>query len=256
MIPVRAGLEPPRPRAVRHTAGVAGPSKVTRVGLLAPMEHELQPLVSRLGLEADGPVYRGRAGDVEVVALLTTMGMAAAADATRRILDEVVDWVIVVGIAGGVDQQTVSIGDLVVPEVVIDRAAGTSYRPTPLGDVPAAGTISCGDDLIVDAARLAELHAQGIVAVDMETAAVAAVCEEAGRPGSVFRSISDYAGEGLVDEDLFAMTRPDGTADDEAITKYLGAHPDKIDDLMRLAQDMTVATEAAADAAVRSLTTL
>jgi adenosylhomocysteine nucleosidase len=230
--------------------------KVTRVGLLAPMEHELAPLVRLLGLEPDGAFHRGRAGDVEVVALLTTMGMAAAADATRRLLDDGVDWVIVVGIAGGVDQETVTIGDLVVPEAVVDRATGTSYRPAPLGDVAAAGTISCGDDLIVDPARLAELHAEGILAVDMETAAVAAVCEAAGCPWSVFRSISDYAGEGLIDEELFGMSRPDGTADDEAVTKYLEAHPEKLDDLMRLAQDMTVATEAAAEAAVRSLSNL
>ncbi len=223
------------------------------MGLLAPMEHELQPLVRRLGLEPDGVFHRGRVNDLEVIALLTTMGMTAAAEATRRLLDEGVDWVIVVGIAGGVDQQAVTIGDVVVPEAVIDRATGTSYRPTPLGDLEAAGTISCGDDLIVDPARLAELHAEGIVAVDMETAAVAAVCEAAGCRWSVFRSISDYAGEGLVDAELFAMSGPDGTADADAVTKYLEAHPEKLDDLLRLAEDMTTATEAAAEAAVRSL---
>ena len=238
---------------MRHTASMAGASRGKRVGLLAPMEHELQPLVRRLGLEPDGSAYRGRAGAVEVVALLTTMGMAAAAAAARRILDEDVDWVVVVGIAGGLDQQRTKIGDLVVPEVVIDRVAGASYRPSPLGDLPLHGTISCGDELIVEPPRLAELSAQGVVALDMETAAVAAVCEDAGCPWSVFRSISDFAGEGLVDEELFAMTRPDGTADADALTRYLEANPGKTDVLVRLAQDMTVATEAAADAAIRSL---
>ena len=52
------------------------------------------------------------------------------------------------------------------------------------------------------------MAAQGVVAVDMETAAVAAVCEAAACPWSVFRGISDYAGEGLVDDAIFAMTRP------------------------------------------------
>jgi adenosylhomocysteine nucleosidase len=217
------------------------------------MEHELQPLVRRLGLEPDGPVYRGRAGGVEVVALLTTMGMAAAAAAASRILEEDVDWVVGVGIAGGLDQERTKIGDLVVPEVVIDRGAGVSYRPSPLGDLPLRGTISCGDELIVDPPRLAQMSADGVVAVDMETAAVAAVCEGAGCPWSAFRSISDYAGEGLVDEELFAMTRPDGTADADALTRYLEANPAKTEVLIRLAHDMTVATEAAADAAIRSL---
>jgi adenosylhomocysteine nucleosidase len=220
------------------------------------MEHELQPLVRRLGLEPDGPLYRGRAGDVEVVALLTTMGMAAAAAAAQRILEEDVDWVIVVGIAGGLDPGRTAIGDLVVPEAVIDRVAGVSYRPSRLGDHPPRGTISCGDELIVDPARLAEMLADGVVAVDMETAAVAAVCEGAGCPWSVFRGISDFAGEGLVDEELFALSRPDGTADADALSRYLDANPGKADVLIRLAQDMTAATEAAADAAIRSLTSV
>ena len=40
-----------------------------RVGMLAPMEPELAPLVRALGLTRDGDYARGRAGDVEVVAL-------------------------------------------------------------------------------------------------------------------------------------------------------------------------------------------
>ena len=39
----------------------------------------------------------------------------------------------------------------------------------------------------------------GATAVDMETAAVAAVCERKGTPYAVFRAISDYATDGSVD---------------------------------------------------------
>ena len=48
---------------------------VRRVAILAPMHPELDPIVRKLGLEdeRDGVQYRGKAGDVEVVALLTTM---------------------------------------------------------------------------------------------------------------------------------------------------------------------------------------
>jgi adenosylhomocysteine nucleosidase len=95
-----------------------------------------------------------------------------------------------------------------------------------------------------------------VVAVDMETAAVAAVCEAAGRPWSAYRSISDYAGEGLVDDELFALTTPDGGADHDALNRYLAEHPEKIAVLERLAAYMTVATEAAAAAAIASLTTV
>ncbi len=107
---------------------------------------------------------------------------------------------------------------------------------------------------ITDPVRLAEMGASGVIAVDMETAAVAAVCESAGRAWSAFRGISDYAGEGLVDQELFEATNPDGTADPDAIKRYLAAHPEKVEVLQRLAQDTTLATEAAAAAAIRSCT--
>jgi adenosylhomocysteine nucleosidase len=225
---------------------------VQRVGMLAPMQHELAPLVRRLDLEADGSVYRGRSGGREVVAMLTTMGMAPAADAARRLLALDVDWVMVVGIAGGVDPDAVSIGDVIAPDVVIDRARGETFRPPAGGGPGPRGVLSCGDDLITDPPTLAGMAGDGVIAVDMETAAVAAVCEAAGRPWSVYRSISDFAGGGLVDDELFSLTRPDGTADTDALQRYLDEHPERLDVLAQLGQDMTVAVEAAADAAVRA----
>jgi hypothetical protein len=52
------------------------------------------------------------------------------------------------------------------------------------------------------------------------------------------------------------MTNPDGTADIEAITRYLEADPDRIEVLTRLARDSNLATEAASDAAIRACLTL
>ncbi len=227
-----------------------------RVGMLAPMQHELSPIVRRLELDGDGTLYQGQAGDVDVVAMLTNIGMAAGADAARRILEFDVDWVMVVGIAGGVDPTVVTIGDVIVPEVVVDRATGTTYHPSAVSAGGPRGVLSCGDDLITDPATLAGMAAEGVIAVDMETAAVAAVCDEAECRWSVFRSISDYAGGGLIDDNLFAMTRPDGSADPEAVERYLQENPDRLAVLTQLAQDMTVATEAAAEAAIRSCASL
>ncbi len=232
--------------------------EIRRVGMLAPMHPELEPIVRKLGLEdeRDGEQFRGRAGNVEVVAMLTTMGMAAGADAARRMLALDVDLVVVVGIAGGVSQSSVEIGDVIMPEVVIERSTGRTVRPSWFHDHTPHGHLSCGDDLILDQVVLDGMHDLGIIAVDMETAAAAAVCEDAGVPWAVFRSISDYAGEGLVDQSLFAMTNPDGTADIEAITKWLDDNPDKLDVLTRLAHDSHLATEAASDAAIRACLSL
>jgi adenosylhomocysteine nucleosidase len=228
---------------------------MTRVAMLAPMQHELRPLVRRLSLTPDGDAHRGRAGDVEVVAVLTNIGMDAAADATTEVLHLGVDHVMVVGIAGGVDPG-IEIGALIVPESVIDRSTGDAFAPHHLGGIQPRGTLSCGDDLIVDPDILAEMSATGVVALDMETAAVAAVCERNGRPWSVYRSISDHAGGGLIDDELFAMTRPDGSADPDALARYLAADPRRGEVLDRLARDMTVATEAAAEAAILACASL
>jgi nucleoside phosphorylase len=232
------------------------PSGATRVGILTPMEIELAPIVQTLGLTEDGPVYRGTAGDVEVVALLTMIGMGPGARAAHQMLDLDVDAVLVVGVAGGVDPSTVSIGDVVVPETVLDRATGATYSPSITGDVTPRGTVSCGDDLITDPATLAGMASDGVIAVEMETAAIAPACEAAGCPWGVFRGISDFAGEGLVDDALFALTRPDGTADPAAMKQYLDENPGKLEVLTRLGRDTALATQAAADAAIRACATV
>jgi adenosylhomocysteine nucleosidase len=231
------------------------PRDVKRVGMLAPMQPELQPIVRRLGLEGDGSLYRGRTGDIEVVAMLTTIGMEAGAQAAQRMLEHDVDWMMVVGVAGGVDR-SVPIGGVVVPEVVIDRASGGRFRPSHLGNIVPRGTLSCGDELITGQDELNRMAARGVVAVDMETAAVAAICDGAQCPWSVFRGISDYAGEGLVDDALFAMTRPDGTADPDVIARYLEENPERKQVLARLARDANLATEAAATAAIEACAAL
>jgi adenosylhomocysteine nucleosidase len=218
------------------------------MGFLAPMKPELRPLVQMLSLQRDGDVYRGTFGDTSVVAALTLIGMQAATDATERLLrDHDVDHVVVVGIAGGVPP-SVSLGDVLVPEVVIDAATGTEYHAAPLGDAVVSGRIRTSDDLTVDAG---ELLASGIAACDMETAAVAAVCEAKGRPWTAFRAISDLVG-GPVDNSVLAMANPDGTGNMWEAAKYLLPRPWKIPGLYRLARDTNVATKAAASAAIQA----
>jgi nucleoside phosphorylase len=222
--------------------------------MLAPMQVELQPIVQQLGLvdDGDGTQFRGKAGDLDVIAMLTNIGMAAGADAARRILGHDVDWVMVVGVAGGVDHQRITIGDVIVPEVVLDRATGNTFRPTHVGDIAPYGIVSCGDDLITDPDMLAQMERDGVVAVEMETAAVAPVCEAAGVPWSVFRGISDFADGGLVDDALFAMTGPDGSADPDAMKRYLAENPERAKILVQLGHDTTIAVDGAAAAAIRA----
>jgi nucleoside phosphorylase len=228
-----------------------------RVGMLAPMQPELQPIVRRLDMEGDGSLYRGVTSDgVEVVAMLTNIGMANGASAAKRMLDQRVDHLMVVGIAGGGGARARAVGAGVVPEVVVRRGSEREFRPTFVGDIVPNGTLSCGDDLITDPAVLSVMAADGVIAVDMETAAIAEVCEDANLPWSVFRGISDFAGAGLVDAALFALTKLDGTADQPALAKYLEENPGRREVLVRLAKDTNRATEAAAAAAIAACAAL
>jgi adenosylhomocysteine nucleosidase len=229
------------------------PERPRRIGVLVPMRIELDPVVRLLDLVAvddDGPAprrYRGNVGELAVDAWLTDIGMGPATVAAREAVADGADWIVVCGVAGGVGD-TVDIGDLVVPESVVDRSTGRRFQPAQPPHSTPRGEISCGDDLITDPATLAAMAAQGIVAVDMETAAVAAVCDEAGRPWTVLRAISDHAAGGLVDAALFALTEPDGRSDPAAIARYLDEDPTRRERLARLASDTARATEAAATA--------
>jgi adenosylhomocysteine nucleosidase len=228
------------------------PAGGRRIGFLAPMKPELRPLVEMLSLqrdEADGPpVYRRTIGDTAVVATLTLIGTKPATAATERLLrNETVDHVVVVGIAGGVPPTT-KLGDVLVPEVVVHAATGNEYCASPLGDTVVSGRIRTSDDLGVG---VAEMLAEGVAACDMETAAVAAVCEDKGVPWTAVRAISDLVG-GPVDESLLGLANPDGTGNMRAAAKYLLPRPWKIPGLMKLARDTSAATKAAASAAIEA----
>jgi adenosylhomocysteine nucleosidase len=228
---------------------------VTRVGLLAPMKQELAPLVRRLALrraETDKALYVGLAGHVEVVASMAGIGTRAAAAATERLLDATkLDHVLVVGIAGGVDPQQ-PIGALIAPEVVVDGATGREFRPVQLGELPPHGRLVTSDRLVTGLEEAAELKRSGVVGLDMETAAVAAVCERRGCPWSVFRAISDRVTDETTDPAVLALAGPDGGGDPRAVARYLLAKPWRIVRLARLALGTLRAANAAADAAIQA----
>lgn len=229
-----------------------------RVALLAPMPSELRPLVRSLSLRrspgrGDGDkVYEGQLAGVAVVAAMTGIGMAAGARAAERVLDAgAVQHLVVVGVAGGVDDR-LRIGQVIVPEVVIDGSTGREYRPHPLGDRSPAGLLHTSDDLILDPGPLASLMARGVVALDMETAAIAAVCERRGCPWSVFRAISDRVTDGMVDTEVAGLARPDGSPNLPAVARLVMRHPGRIPQLARLGRDLRTASQAAAAAAIQA----
>ena len=122
-------------------------------------------------------------------------------------------------------------------------------RPTTPEGHRAAGVLYTSDTIIGDPGQLDRLRGDGVVALDMETAAVGACCEAGGRPWSVFRAISDRVADGIVDQSTLAMTRPDGRADLGAVARVVLRHPGALGRLAKLGRDTATATAAITDAA-------
>ncbi len=233
------------------------PAPARRVAILTAMGSELRPLVRSLSLRqarsGDAAILSGAVGRVEVVATTTGIGTRAAARTARRILDSTsVDHLIVVGIAGGIGP-SVDIGDLVVPDLVIDLSTGSEHRPSLLGCTAPRGTLVTSDELLVDQDEVVRLERQGVIAIDMETAAIAAVCEDRHCPWSVFRAISDRADDGTSDPAVFGLAGPDGGPNLPALVRFVLSKPWRVLELARLARGAKLATNTAASGAVRAL---
>ena len=165
--------------------------RLTHVTVLAPMRSELEAVIRtfRLRRIEGHPVctHQGRVGSWIVNAMTTGIGPERAREATRRVLEETVppdhvpDHVMVVGIAGGLDP-TLGIGALIVPDRVTMHPDGPVYASHPLPPRQAAGALVTTDGLLVHGDGWRPLLEAGFGALDMESAAVAEVCEGAGVP--------------------------------------------------------------------------
>ncbi|HZM31033.1 MAG TPA: hypothetical protein VFB77_11120 [Acidimicrobiales bacterium] len=224
------------------------------LAFVCAMPMELRPLARPLGLRRDTvggvQVRTGTLDRRPVVAVVTGMGTRLAADGIDRLLGAVTPGhVLVVGITGAVDDDT-PIGTVIRPARVIDHATGREHAHAPLGPGGEPAGALWTTDVITPASELPALRDRGVVALDMETAAIARACEERGVPWAVFRAISDRATDGSVDDEVFHLARQDGRPDPAAVARYLVRHPGRIPGLVRMGRDATLAARRAADAAL------
>ena len=226
------------------------------VAFVCAMPMELRPLRKKLGLQSrkfgDLDVLAGELDGQAVVAHVTGMGTRLATEGTTRLLDAVgPSRVVVFGITGAVTDET-ELGTLALPELVVDAATGREHRHEPLGAGVARG-VMWTTDVITTAAELPALLERGVIALDMETAAIAHACEQRDVPWSVIRAYSDRATDGSVDDELFRLSNQDGTPNPKAVAKYLVRHPGKIPQLARMGAAANKATQLAADAAIEAV---
>ena len=160
------------------------------IAVLAPLPLELDAVVAAFGLEAsaDGDTWRGRCGEARVTAVRTGMGPDVAAEVTVRLLDGPpppdgpITHVAMVGICGGLDPD-VAVGTVLHPVHVVDHGTGASYRHRAIPGTSRFGTLVTTAEVHFDEDLSRRLLADGAVGVDMESAAVAGVCEDRGCPG-------------------------------------------------------------------------
>lgn len=226
---------------------------------MAAMMPEMRPVVRALGL-APAPLpgahaFRGTTGSLEIVAAVTEMGTRAATAVTTQLLDATpVDHVLVVGICGGVAHD-LAIGDLVLPARVVDEASGCVLRPKPLGGTP-RGVLLTSDTLHTAPETIARFAADGVVALDMETAAIGMVCAARGIPWSVFRAVSDVAGAPDLGPDMVGMSNADGTPNPGTIARFLLANPHRIPAVVRLGRGLRAAVKRSTSALLAALPAL
>lgn len=197
----------------------------SRIVILAPMTVEAAPL-RRL--------VRGR-----VPVIVAGVGPAAAVRSTRRALwEHRPDLVLVAGVAGGISRQ-LAVGDVVVPETVVDGATGRCYVPQPLDSTTPQGTIVTVDAILDDATLTSRFP--DTTAVDMESAAVASVCEDANVAWSVVRGISDLTWTDPLPEATLTFLREDGRMRAGVVLGHVIRHPGDAARVWRMGQDTAAA---------------
>jgi adenosylhomocysteine nucleosidase len=240
--------------------GMSDDSTGRHVVVLAPMPLEMKAVVAAFGLHATGPTegapWAGRLGNSNVTAVHIGMGPPMTRAALRRLFEETAegrrrfDHVMIAGICGGLDPQ-LDVGTLINPETVVEHTSGRAYRHDPPGDAPQAGKLMTTEEATLDSEVSRRMFDEGFLGVDMESSAVAEVCEERGCPWSVYRCIGDRYFDGLLDARIVALTNPDGSGNMTGIARLLDAEPELAVKLERLSRDTSRAARLAAEAAVR-----
>lgn len=225
------------------------------------MPLEMNAIVTAFGLrptsDVADPPWAGRVGDSSVTAIHIGMGPPLTRAATSRLFDETapgyvaVDHVMIAGICGGLDPD-LDVGTLINPELIIEYATGATYRHAPPGEVPVAGKLMTTEQATLDSEQSRQFFEDGCLGVDMESSALAEVCESHGCPWSVYRCIGDRYFDGLLDPRIVALTNPDGSGDTAAIGRLVAAEPELAANLERLSNDTAMAARLAAEAAVRA----
>jgi adenosylhomocysteine nucleosidase len=160
--------------------------------------------------------------------LLTGIGRQNAEKSLREFLaTHSPKLVLTCGFAGGLNPD-LKLGD------IIFETSDENLRAKLLAYGAKPAKFFCADRIATTVAEKKKLHAEtGADAVEMESAAIHAVCRERGIPCATVRVISDTANEGLP-LDFNALSTPDKNLDYGKLFLAIARSPGKIGALMEL----------------------
>jgi adenosylhomocysteine nucleosidase len=179
--------------------------------------------------EEAAPLGKIAAGKTGITILLTGIGRQNAEKSLREFLaNNSPKLVLTCGFAGGLNPD-LKLGDVIFE---IPQPSTFSLQLSTCGATPAK--IFCADRIATTVAEKKKLRTEtGADAVEMESAAIHAVCRERGIPCATVRVISDTASEDLP-LDFNALTKPDKNLDFRKLFFAIAKSPGKIGALMQL----------------------
>lgn len=195
------------------------------------------------------PCWEGTKGRHDILLTVSGMGAHRAAATARRVLNTwTPDLLLVAGVAGALDPE------LQVSDVIAANQVVTPRRTlAPALVLPAhrPGSLLSLNQVLVSAAEKQEtwkgFEEPRPLAVEMETAVVAAVAEKQDVPWAALRTISDTAGEGLP-LDFNKLRSKDGDLPTSRVALAAIRQPSSIPGLIRLGGNTSRAAEALARA--------
>lgn len=192
--------------------------------------------------------HRLRFKSKSVTVLVTGMGFESAAKAIEWILvTHECDLVIAAGFAGALDS-ALQVGDVVVASEIAedDGEVWRTALPAELGDRDCGRLLTARRLIGTPAEKRVASRSQRAVAVDMESAAIAEVCQGARIPCAVVRAISDRADTALSPPLAEVLTA--GRISTSRLIGTILRRPLLVRELWRLARDTRRAAHNLADA--------